>query len=42
MDKMIIDKPLNSKLNKYKKNNPEAFFYWYKIYELMTKNQNND
>lgn len=42
MDKMIIDKPLNSKLNKYEKNNPEAFFYWYKIYELMTKNQNND
>lgn len=40
MDKMIIDKPLNSKLNKLKKNNQEAFFYWYKIYELMIKNQN--
>ena len=29
-----IDEPLNSKLNKLKKSNPEAFFYWYKIYEL--------
>lgn len=30
----IIQEPLNSKLNKLKKSNPEAFFYWYKIYEL--------
>ncbi|RLD44054.1 MAG: hypothetical protein DRJ05_01135 [Bacteroidetes bacterium] len=30
----IIHEPLNSKLNKLKKSNPEAFFYWYKIYEL--------
>jgi len=29
-----IDEPLNNKLNKLKKSNPEAFFYWYKIYEL--------
>lgn len=29
-----IDWPLNNKLNKLKKSNPEAFFYWYKIYEL--------
>ena len=29
-----INEPLNSKLNKLKKSNPEAFFYWYKIYEL--------
>jgi len=29
-----IGVPLNSKLNKLKKSNPEAFFYWYKIYEL--------
>ena len=28
-----IDIPLNNKLNKLKKSNPEAFFYWYKIYE---------
>jgi predicted nucleotidyltransferase component of viral defense system len=30
----IIGEPLNNKLNKLKKSNPEAFFYWYKIYEL--------
>jgi predicted nucleotidyltransferase component of viral defense system len=29
-----IGEPLNNKLNKLKKSNPEAFFYWYKIYEL--------
>jgi predicted nucleotidyltransferase component of viral defense system len=29
-----IDQPLNNKLNKLKRANPEAFFYWYKIYEL--------
>ncbi len=29
-----INEPLNNKLNKLKKSNPEAFFYWYKIYEL--------
>ncbi|KXK40835.1 MAG: nucleotidyl transferase AbiEii/AbiGii toxin family protein [Saprospiraceae bacterium] len=29
-----ISEPLNSKMNKLKKSNPEAFFYWYKIYEL--------
>jgi len=29
-----IDEPLNNQLNKLKKSNPEAFFYWYKIYEL--------
>jgi len=30
----IISEPLNTKLNKLKKSNPEAFFYWYKIYEF--------
>ena len=30
----IIAEPINTKLNKLKKANPEAFFYWYKIYEL--------
>lgn len=29
-----IDEPMNNKLNKLKKSNPEAFFYWYKIYSL--------
>lgn len=32
----LIDEPLNKKLNKLKKSNPEAFFYWYKIYELRS------
>lgn len=27
-----IGEPLNNKLNKLKKSNPEAFFYWYQIY----------
>lgn len=35
MTDWLIDKPMNSKLNKLKKSNPEAFFYWYKIYELF-------
>ena len=30
-----IGEPLNTKLNKLKKSNPEAFFYWYKIYEIQ-------
>jgi hypothetical protein len=29
-----IGEPLNNKLNKLKKSNPEAFFYWYHIYSL--------
>jgi hypothetical protein len=28
----IIEQPFNTKLNKLKKSNPEAFFYWYNIY----------
>ncbi len=32
-----IGEGMNSKLNKLKKSNPEAFFYWYKIYELTTQ-----
>lgn len=30
-----VGEPMNNKLNKLKKSNPEAFFYWYKIYELI-------
>jgi hypothetical protein len=30
----LIASPMNTKLNKFKKSNPETFFYWYKIYEL--------
>jgi len=29
-----IDQPYYTRLNKLKKSNPEAFFYWYKIYVL--------
>ena len=35
-DWLIPDPPYN-KLNKLKKSNPEAFFYWYKIFELKNK-----
>jgi len=31
-----IKKPMNNKLNKLKKSNPEAFFYWFKIYNIKT------
>jgi predicted nucleotidyltransferase component of viral defense system len=31
-----INKPMNNKLNKLKKSNPEAFFYWFKIYETKS------
>jgi len=37
MKEWLITKPMNNKLNKLKKSNPEAFFYWYKIYELRTQ-----
>jgi len=30
------DWQINNKLNKLKKSNPEAFFYWFKIYEIKT------
>lgn len=30
----LIAEPMNTKLNKLKKSNPEAFFYWYKVYQL--------
>ncbi|NLL29088.1 MAG: nucleotidyl transferase AbiEii/AbiGii toxin family protein [Bacteroidales bacterium] len=37
MKDWLIAQPMNTKLNRLKKSNPEAFFYWYKIYELETK-----
>lgn len=36
MKNWIISKPINNKLNKLKKSNPEAFFYWFKIFEIKT------
>lgn len=37
----IIEQPFETRLNKLKKSNPEAFFYWYKTYELLSKNANS-
>lgn len=34
MKDWLLDEPINNKLNKLKKSNPEAFFYWYKIFKL--------
>ncbi len=34
MKDWVIDEPFWPKLNKLKKTNPEAFFYWYKICEM--------
>lgn len=34
MAEWVIEQPFCTKLNKLKKSNPEAFFYWYKIYLL--------
>ena len=31
----VIKAPMNTKLNKLKKTNIEAFFYWYKTSQLM-------
>jgi hypothetical protein len=32
-----IEAPLDSRLNKLKRTNPEAFFYWYQVYLLSVK-----
>ena len=37
MKDWLIAEPMNTKLNRLKKSNTEAFFYWYKIYGLETK-----
>jgi len=31
-----ISTPMNTRLNRLKKSNPEAFFYWYQIYKIST------
>lgn len=31
----IIEQPFFTRLNKLKKTNPEAFFYWYKTYKII-------
>jgi len=35
IDGLLIDQPFNTKLNKLKKSNPEAFYYWYQTAQLM-------
>ena len=37
MKDWIVGKPLWLRINRLKRSNPEAFFYWYKIYELITQ-----
>lgn len=39
MKDWIIGEPFWPKLNRLKKYNPEAFFYWHKIFELTTENR---
>ncbi len=39
MENWKIDLPYNTKLNKLKKTNPEAFFYWFKMFELESVKQ---
>ncbi|MDP2112965.1 MAG: hypothetical protein Q8K69_02780, partial [Bacteroidota bacterium] len=34
MTKWLIELPNNPRLNKLKKTNPEAFYYWYMFYNL--------
>lgn len=34
MKDWVISEPVNTKLNRLKRSNPEAFHYWYKIFEL--------
>ena len=38
MKEWIIDNPLWSRMNRLKKSNPEAFFYWYKMHKLIKDN----
>ncbi|MEX2409980.1 MAG: nucleotidyl transferase AbiEii/AbiGii toxin family protein [Candidatus Paceibacterota bacterium] len=34
MEDWIIEQPFNTRVNKLKKSDPEAFFYWYKMYKM--------
>ena len=35
LQSLYVAAPLSNKLNKLKKTNPEAFFYWFQTYELL-------
>ena len=39
LQNVTIEKPLPTKLNKLKKSNIEAFFYWSKAFEILKKSQ---
>ena len=41
MKDWVIGEPFWSRLNRLKKSNPEAFFYWYKIFELNRMTNSN-
>jgi len=36
MKDWLIEAPFYTRLNRLKKSNPEAFYYWYRVYELET------
>ncbi|MEX0986491.1 MAG: hypothetical protein WD052_03355 [Bacteroidales bacterium] len=36
MKEWTIGEPMHKKVIRLKKSNPEAFFFWYKIYELIS------
>jgi predicted nucleotidyltransferase component of viral defense system len=36
MKDWVVAEPMNTKLNRLKKSNPEAFFYWYQTVQLLT------
>jgi hypothetical protein len=36
MTEWQIEQPNNTRLNKLKKSNPEAFYYWFKYYSIQT------
>lgn len=40
MKDWTILEPMNTKLNRLKKSNPEAFFYWYKISQILNTDNN--
>lgn len=40
MKDWVIGEPFWPRLNRLKKSNPEAFFYWYKIFEINGEGQN--
>ena len=42
MKDWVIDEAMNTKLQKLKKSNPEAFFYWHKIFKMLNTDNNKN